>query len=117
MAKTLFEKLDGSSAALSLKESVYNQVQRIISTRTYLGSAPEVDSYVSGFGVPEIVDKYATSNDDHQQFRRIIRQQILALEPRVKEVEVKAIYSHTYRASCQLLLQLEEGSLDEQFFF
>jgi predicted component of type VI protein secretion system len=117
MGKTLLEKLDSRAEHISLRESVLNQVQRIISSRTFPGHSPEHPSYVTGFGVPEIVDQYATNSDDHGRYRGIIRRQILELEPRLTDVEVKSIESHTDRASCQLVLQMEQVSVEEQFFF
>ncbi len=117
MGKTLLEKTDSSAAQISLLESVLNQVQRIVSARTYLGAEPDVESYVTGFGVPEIVDLYATNSDNHLHYREVIRRQILALEPRLVNVQVKSIQSHTDRASCELVLQLEQETVEEQFFF
>ena len=117
MGKTLLEKLDSQAEHISLRESVLNQVQRIISSRTYPGFSPEHPSYVTGFGVPEIVDQYANDSDNHGMYRNILRSQILALEPRLINVEVKSIESHTDRASCQLVLQMEQVSVEEQFFF
>ncbi len=117
LAKTLFEKLDSSCEDISRIESVRNQVQRIISTRMYLGTTPILDSWVTGFGVPEVVDKYVNAGNDHNEYRHLLRKKILEFEPRLIDVKVKAFNSYSDRASCQLLLQLEEGEIEEQFFF
>ena len=117
VAKTLLEKLDSSCAEVSLQESVCSQVQRIISTRTYLGSKPTLDSWVTGFGVPEIVDEYAGPGSDHEEYRRLLKQKILEFEPRLVDVKVKSLNSYTDRANCQLILQLAECEIEEQFFF
>ena len=117
VVKTLLEKLDGSCTDLSLRESVCNQVQRIISTRMYLGSTPIVDSWVTGFGLPEVVGEHSNVGDAHVYYRELIRKKILEFEPRLVNVKVKALTSYTDRASCKLLLQLENEELEEQFFF
>lgn len=117
VAKTLLEKLDTSCAHLSLQESVCHQVQRIISTRMYLGLKPVFDSWVTGFGVPEIVEEYANAGNDHDEYREILRQKILEFEPRLTDVKVKSLNSYTDRANCQLVLQLAECEIEEQFFF
>ncbi len=117
VVKTLLEKLDSSCQSLSLKESVCNQVQRIISTRMYLGSVPVLDSWVTGFGVPEIVEEYSNTGNDHDEYRALLREKILAFEPRLVDVKVKKLTNYTDRASCQLLLQFKEGEIEEQFFF
>lgn len=115
--KTLLEKLDTSCTDLSLRESVCNQVQRIISTRMYLGNTPIIDSWVTGFGLPEVVGEHANVGDAHVYYRELIREKILAFEPRLIDVQVQELTSYTDRASCQLLLQLENEEIKEQFFF
>ncbi len=117
MSRTLLEKLDASCAGLSLRESVRNQVQRIISTRTYLGSEPLLDSWVTSFGMPEIVSEYSHVGDAHLSFRRVLREKILAFEPRIVDLKVTALDSSSHRASCQLHIQLEDDEIEEQFFF
>lgn len=117
MRRTLLEKLDDSCLALTLKESVCKQIQRILSSRSNIDFTSQDGSFVSSFGVPGIVDQYATNSDNHQHYREVIRKKILMLEPRIKDVEVKKINHQNYRASCQLVLVLEEDSLEETFFF
>lgn len=117
IAKTLLEKLDASCSELSLRESVCNQVQRIISTRMYLGQKPVLNTWVTGFGVPEVVSEYADPGDDHALYRELIRKKILEFEPRLLDVQVKSLKSFSDRSSCQLVLTLEEGDVEEQFFF
>lgn len=115
VVKTLLEKLDSSCQQLSLEESVCNQVQRIISSRMYLGDKPVLDSWVTGFGVPEVVDEYSQS--ENEEYLKILRKKILEFEPRLIDVKVKSITSYTDRAQCQLLLKLDEGEIEERFFF
>lgn len=115
--KTLLEKLDTACTDFSLKESVCNQVQRIISTRMYLGSEPDHQSWVTAFGVPQIVDEHANVGDEHIRYKALLKQSILKFEPRVKNVEVKSMKSFSDRASCQLVLTLVEGEIEERFFF
>ncbi|MGS2718696.1 GPW/gp25 family protein [Eionea flava] len=117
VAKTLFEKLDASCESYSLEQSVRDQVQRIISTRTYLGSKPVLDSWVTGFGVPEVVGEYSHAGDEHAQYQEVLRKKILEFEPRLVDVQVKNITSYSDRANCRLLLKLEDIELEEQFFF
>jgi predicted component of type VI protein secretion system len=115
--KTLVEKLDSSCEHQSLQQSVRDQIQRIISTRMYLGDTPLANSWVTGFGVPEIVDEYSHTGDAHTHYRELLRRKILEFEPRLIDVKVKNVNSYSDRASCQLVLQLEECELEEQFFF
>jgi predicted component of type VI protein secretion system len=115
--RTLLEKLDTSCAHFSLLDSIRNQVQRIISTRTYLGDKPLLESYVTGFGVPEIVDQFTDNGDNHFQFRDIVREQILQLEPRLRDVKVDAIGFDGERGSCEIRLVLQDIEVEERFFF
>lgn len=117
MSKTLLEKLDSSCTDLSLRESVRNQVQRIISTRMYLGDTPVFDSWVTGFGLPEIVNEHTNVGDAHIYFRSLLRKKILEFEPRISDVKVMSLIHYTDRASCQLLLRLNTIDIEEQFFF
>lgn len=117
VVKTLLEKLDTSCSDLSLRESVCNQVQRIISTRMYLGAKPTLNTWVTGFGVPEVVSEYANPGDQHAAYRALIRKKILEFEPRLIDVHVKSLKSYSDRSSCELVLTLEEGDVEEQFFF
>lgn len=117
VTKTLLEKLDSSCGKLSLRESVCNQVQRIISTRMYLGSKPVLDSWVTGFGVPLVVDEHANVGDAHDKYRALLKHKILEFEPRLQDVTVQALKIFTDRASCQLLLVVEGEEIQEKFFF
>lgn len=117
MTLTLLEKLDRTRHRLTLEQSVCDQIQRIVSTRTYLGDAPDWLSYVTAFGVPEIVDQFAVNSEEHEQYRATIRRQILALEPRVQDVEVQAIQVQGDRAFCQLAIKLKDIAIQERFYF
>lgn len=114
---TLLEKIDQDSRYLSLQKSVLSQIQRVISTRTYLGSNPSDNSYVTGFGLPEIVDQYAANEDQQWRYCQLIRTQILLLEPRISDVEIKAISSDESRGNCQLLIRLGKETMTETFYF
>ncbi len=91
VVKTLLEKIDSSCDGISQKNSVCNQVQRIISTRMYLGSEPVTETWVTGFGVPEIVSEYADTRNPHDDYREVLRKRLLQFEPRLKNVIVKNV--------------------------
>ncbi len=120
-ARTLFEKLDASCEGISLKESICQQVQRIISTRSYSGepnlSRQRDGAYIDRFGVPEIVDQYSGSGDELAHYRQVIREQIMTLEPRLLDVEVIELNGQSGMATCQLLLTTKNESNVEQFYF
>ena len=115
--KTLLEKLDSSQPEISLKQSVCNQVQRIISTRMYLGAEPVFHSWVTGFGTPQIVDEYSHVGNQHERYQQLLREKILAFEPRVNEVKVKRLKNYSDRLYCHLVLSLDHIEIEEKFFF
>ena len=120
MSKTLFEKLDSACHQISLKESVCQQIQRIISSRSYGGFKSLLNSvdgqYVNAFGMATIVDQYG-SNDEYKYYRQLLRQQILAFEPRLSEVEVIELSSPYSSVKCQLLLTIVGEDNNQQFYF
>ena len=117
MAITLLEKLDSSCRNHSLQESICDQIQRVISTRTYLGLNSADNTCVTGFGVPEIVDQYRANEEQQKHYCGIIRQQILLLEPRVNEVEVKSISSDGSCGKCHLTITIGKETFTEKFSF
>lgn len=114
---TLLEKLDDSCSGISLQESVCRQVQRIISTRIYVRDDDPANSYITGFGLPEIVELYTDDSSARQAYRDLIREKLLALEPRLTDVQVIAVSSAASTASCRLKLQLGQHTIEERFFF
>jgi predicted component of type VI protein secretion system len=120
MSKTLFEKLDSACHQISIQESICQQIQRIISTRSYGGFKSlmnlEDGHYINAFGMAAIVDQYG-SNDEYKYYRHLLRQQILALEPRLNEVEVIELSSPFSSVKCQLLLTMVSENNNEQFYF
>lgn len=117
MNRTLLEKLDGRCHRQDSKQSICQQVQRILTTRCYRYAKDGTGSYVTAFGIPELLEQYAGDSSAHLHFRQLIRQQLLALEPRLSDVEVKTIHAHALQASCQLVLHTEQGPIEELFFF
>lgn len=117
MGRTLLEKMDSSLNKLSLEESVCRQVERIVSTRIYREGKGDSGSFVTAFGVPELVGAYEINDDSHEENKKTICKQIKTLEPRIEDVEVKAIDSMSGSASCQLKLKIKESVVEEQFHF
>ncbi|ASP39824.1 hypothetical protein CHH28_14585 [Bacterioplanes sanyensis] len=117
MNRTLLEKLDERCHQQTTRQSICHQVQRILTTRSYRRAGQASGAYVTAFGIPELLDQYAGDSAAHQKYQDIIKQQVLALEPRLNDVEVKSIQSSSLQASCQLVLHTEQGSIEEVFFF
>ena len=114
---TLLEKLDGSCSQLSLQESVCHQVQRIISSRAYARDDDSLHNYITGFGMPEIIDLHTDDSGARQAYRDLTRERLLALEPRLTDVQVIAVNSAENTSSCRLKLQLGQQTIEEHFFF
>ncbi|MBX2807770.1 MAG: hypothetical protein KTR20_03980 [Cellvibrionaceae bacterium] len=117
VSKTLLEKLDSSCKNITFETSVFNQVQRIISTRMYLGYKPEVESWVTGFGVPAIVDEYSYSSTKDTLYFSMLRKKILQLEPRLSDIKIIKLMHYNDRGHCHIVMKLDDKEVEEQFFF
>jgi predicted component of type VI protein secretion system len=117
MNRTLLEKLDSRCHRQTLQQSVCQQVQRILATRSYRRAMDGAGSFVVAFGIPELLDQFKGDDDAQRIYRQRIREQLLALEPRLTDVDVKAIHSDGSRAHCQLILHLGQEQVSEHFYF
>ncbi|WP_221793894.1 GPW/gp25 family protein [Oceanobacter mangrovi] len=117
MGLTLLEKLDSSCSDISLQDSIQKQVQRIIATRMYIKEASNSDNHISGFGIPEFSRYYADNPSAITEYLAIIRSRILALEPRLDDIQVLSIQTEQSKAGCQLAMKIGDTTISEYFYF
>ena len=67
--------------------------------------------------MPEIIDLHTDDSGARQVYRDLMRERLLALEPRLTDVQVIAVNSAASTSSCKLKLQLGQQTIEERFFF
>ena len=55
--------------------------------------------------------------NQHERYQQLLREKILAFEPRVNEVKVKRLKNYSDRLYCHLVLSLDHIEIEEKFFF
>ncbi len=103
--KLLFERLTEHSAhghdgPSSLRQSVMEEVARLLSSRSYFGGlerdpgiraadpADPLASDIFRFGIPRAVDYFGNNVQDLAILRRCIKEAIVSGEPRIRQVSV-----------------------------
>ena len=125
MKKTLFEKLTSPGEVISVRESVIQNIDRILSSGGFLDAAlysdPDtsqnrLDSiFVSGLSA--IVDQSTRSADQLEHYRTTLRKVLLRFEPRLKNVTVSNIRGMGLRSTCDLKIELHDQVFEQQFEF
>ncbi len=120
MNKTIFEKLT-SSEVVSLKQSVINNIDRILSAGSFLdGDAKEKgdlgQDLLNGFfknGLPAIVDQAVHNGEQIHSYSKLIEKILLRFEPRLVRVKVKGFVNQGLKSFCRLRIELVTGEFEE----
>ncbi len=115
MNKTLFEKLAFSGHAISLSQSVINNIDNIFQARGLLDGDTLIQQ--SEQVLPFIVERSALSSVEAEGYKQGVRQLILRHEPRVKTVEVISLSNDGVKGRCRLKLGLMSGEIEQLFKF
>ena len=122
MNKTLFEKLTQTTELISLKQSVIDNIGRILGCGGFLDSGIDDFSVASmegnlNKGLGAVVDQ---AQDDEQQlakYRKTIERTLLKFEPRLKGVKVTHLTHQGIQSCCQIKMVLVDGEFEQEFMF
>ena len=125
MSKAFFEKLTQAGRVVSTRESVINNVERILNYGGYLdagvdASVGPANSRLKGIyrtGLVAVVDQSLDNKDQIIQFQLEMVRVLKAFEPRIKQVEVVNIGQSELRSKCQLKIQLSDEDFEQEFIF
>lgn len=125
MAKAFFEKLTFAGQTINAKQSVINNIERILNFGGFLDAG--VDGYnnqaVSAMegiyrnGLIAVVDQSLDNQQQIKQFQQNIVQVLKVYEPRIKNVQVLNIGSVMQRSRCQLNIELAGEQFEQSFVF
>lgn len=125
MAKAFFEKLTCAGKEISTRESVINNVERILNFGGFLdagvdGFSQRSFSRINGIyrnGLMAVVDQSLDNRGQIAQFQGEIVHVLKAFEPRIKDIQVLDIGHAGQRSRCQLKIQLVGGNFEQNFVF
>lgn len=125
MNKTLFEKLTKPGKPVNLRQSVTDNIERILASSGYLDADAGgmldpgkalLESIYPG-GLPYVVDKSSGNDEQLKDYRKMLRKALLKFEPRLKDVTVSSIQTCGFRSACRLKIELYDGEFEQEFVF
>lgn len=125
MAKAFFEKLTQAGQEITTKESVVNNIERILNFGGFLdagvdGFSHRAVSAIDGIyrnGLLAIVDQSLDNQQQIAQFQHDIIQVLKIYEPRIKKMQVLNIGYVGQRSRCQLSVELAGDNFEQSFIF
>jgi len=125
MDKTLFEKLTCSDQTLTLKQSVINNIARLLSCGGFLDNevnnrveaqnGDSISIYPNSLSV--IVDQSKADEDEFKKYQAGLEKLILRFEPRIKKVEVNGFRHQGMQVGCSLKIELYDEEFEQNFVF
>ncbi|WDE02760.1 hypothetical protein SG34_015035 [Thalassomonas viridans] len=125
MSKSLFEKLTLAGQPLSLKQSVTNNIGRILESGGYIDAALDLRSdsghmltdSIYPHAMAAIVDQSAGNKEQQELYQAKLEQTLLRHEPRLKAVTVYSLVSLGMNTVCRLKLELADEVFEQEFTF
>ena len=99
-----------------LRESVRRDLEVLLNTRIHCTASPKeweaVNSTVINYGIPDYSGINLSSDDERENFAKLIQKIIIHFEPRFKTVNIKVLsnndsYDRTFRFRIDALLKVE----------
>ena len=125
MNKTLFEKLTTAGKPLTMRQSVSDNIERILSCGGFLDAAIEDNSEPGSVapnsiyrsGMEAIVDQPGVNSPELDQYRENLVKLLLRFEPRLKNVTLNGFVNMGYQSACRLKIELIDGEFEQEFIF
>ncbi|WDD96571.1 hypothetical protein [Thalassomonas actiniarum] len=125
MVKSLFEKLTLPGQPLSLKQSVTNNIARLLDSGGYIDAALDLRSdsghmltdSIYPHAMAAIVDQSAGNKEQQELYQARLEQTLLRHEPRLKGVTVYSVLNQGMRTVCRLKIELVNEVFDQEFVF
>ncbi|WP_281557495.1 hypothetical protein [Thalassomonas sp. RHCl1] len=125
MAKSLFEKLTLPGQPMSLKQSVTNNIARLLDSGGYIDAALDLRSdsghmitdSIYPHAMAAIVDQSAGNKEQQELYQARLEQTLLRHEPRLKAVTVYSVLSQGMRTVCRLKIELVNEVFEQEFVF
>ena len=125
MERTLFEKLIIADVSMTLRQSVIDNIDRILGSDGFLDSenlASELNSRLNiennfHYGIRSITEQSAVDSEQLQSYKESLVKILLRFEPRLVNVEVKEIFIKGIHSTCNLKIRLIDGEFDQVFVF
>lgn len=125
MDKTLFEKLTSHDKALTLQQSVINNITNLLHFGGFLDD--EIDDInsnensLSGSIYPNslsaIVDKSGANKEEFKAYQAGLEKLVLRFEPRVKSIKVSGLKHQGVQIGCNIKVELYDGEFEQHFVF
>ena len=125
MDKSLFEKLTCCKKTLTLKQSVINNISRLLNCGGFLDDEVSRKSQLASQqlnsiypnSLSSIIDQSLDNKELLTSYQKKLQQLILRFEPRIKNVKVKSLKSQGLQMGCNLKIELYEEEFEEHFVF
>ncbi|WDE09387.1 hypothetical protein [Thalassomonas haliotis] len=125
MSKSLFEKLTLAGQPLTLKQSVTNNIARLLDSGGYIDAALDLRSdsgqrltdSIYPHAMAAIVDQSAGNKEQQQLYQARLEQTLLRHEPRLKAVTVYSVLNRGMRTVCRLKIEVVNEVFDQEFVF
>jgi predicted component of type VI protein secretion system len=125
MNKTLFEKLAFAGETFTIRQSVTDNISRILNSGGFLDAAiggnGETGRVALGSiyrnGMPSIIDQGMGNQVQQAQYRATLAKLLLRFEPRLKSVTVSRFIGQGMRSSCRLKMALMDDEFEQDFVF
>lgn len=129
--KALFEKIAFAGKSMTLKQSVIDNIDRILSCGGFLDADnhkqsispyskkrdPGVTDCLFRHRIKSIVEQSAMTNEQRRYYKDSIAKVLLRFEPRLRNVTVSNIVSRGVKSSCRLKIELIDFEFEQDFIF
>jgi predicted component of type VI protein secretion system len=124
MDKTLFEKLTCSNQTLTLKQSVINNIARLLSCGGFLDDEIDQRKETTSDGsisiypnnISAIVDQSSEDEEQFKVYQAGLEKMILRFEPRIKNVKVNNFRHQGTQVGCSFNIELHD-EFEQHFVF
>ena len=125
MNKTLFEKLTCAGEPITVKQSVTDNIDRILNSGGFLDAVVDLNGDHSRAGLNGIyrnglaflVDQPAVNSAQLDQYRASLAKVLMRFEPRLKKVTVNSFCNQGLQSKCRLNIELVDGEFEQDFIF
>jgi len=124
MDKTLFEKLTLPDKALTLQQSVINNITKLLHFGGFLddeigsnNSGNSLSSSIYPNSLSAIVDNSGADKEEFKAYQSGLEKLVLRFEPRVKSIKISGFKHQGMQVGCNLKIELHDGEFEQHFVF